>query len=78
MLIPTDFQENIKNNFGKKGLLWLGSLANLLELIADKWQLSDISPVSNLSYNYVWKRNTVGCYTAFRTAVFHLLDQSLL
>jgi signal transduction histidine kinase len=29
-------------------------------------------------FNIIRKRNTVGCYTAFRTAVFHLLDQSLL
>jgi streptomycin 6-kinase len=39
--------------YGEKGRLWLASLPALIEKLADKWEISEIHLMTNLSYNYV-------------------------
>ncbi len=47
------FQKNILNIHKEKGQSWLDDLPNTVSLFAQKWNLTDIIPVDNLSYNYV-------------------------
>ena len=48
-------EENALAVWGNKGKSWLGSLPEIIDHLASKWGLSEISPVSNMSYNYVAK-----------------------
>ncbi|KTD56695.1 hypothetical protein Lsan_2855 [Legionella santicrucis] len=47
------FEQNIIDLYGDKGRQWLGHLPNLLTQLAKTYGLSNLKPVSNLSYNYV-------------------------
>lgn len=47
------FESNIINIYGDRGKAWLNELPQLAGKIAAEYGLSDLSPVSNLSYNYV-------------------------
>jgi len=47
------FEKNIKNTFGKDGLAWLKTIPSLLKTLEERWNLSDITPVSNMSFHYV-------------------------
>ncbi len=47
------FEQNIINLYGDKGRQWLEHLPNLLTQLANTYGLSNLKPVSNLSYNYV-------------------------
>lgn len=47
------FEQNIIDLYGDKGSQWLGRLPNLLTQLANTYGLSNLKPVSNLSYNYV-------------------------
>ncbi|RUR14232.1 aminoglycoside phosphotransferase family protein [Legionella sp. km772] len=47
------FEQNIIDLYGDKGRQWLGDLPNLLTQLAKTYGLSNLKPVSNLSYNYV-------------------------
>ena len=49
---PT-FIQTIKNTFGDEGEAWLSALPDLIAEASHRWNLTDIQPVSNLSYNYV-------------------------
>ena len=51
--LPPDFTQTIQNTFGKDGKRWLAFLPSLLDEASRRWNLTDIQPVSNLSYNYV-------------------------
>lgn len=46
-------EKNIINLLGSKGKIWLGSLPTIIEKLSDLWSLTDIRPVSNMSWNYV-------------------------
>ena len=50
--------ENVTNIFGEQGSAWIRSLPNIVEALAEHWQLSQISPVDNMTYNYVAKALT--------------------
>lgn len=39
--------------YGEAGKVWLENLSKLVDQIAEQYQLSDLNPVNNLSYNYV-------------------------
>jgi streptomycin 6-kinase len=54
------FKQNIINIYGDKGKQWLLDLPNIIANIADEWNLTDLTPVDNLSINYVLsgKQNT--------------------
>lgn len=47
--------KNIINIFGEQGQKWLNDLPEIIELLCTKWQLSNITPVENMTYNYVAK-----------------------
>ncbi|BAG40005.1 aminoglycoside phosphotransferase family protein [Orientia tsutsugamushi] len=47
------FEQNIINLYGEKGKQWLDNLPNLVTQLANTYELSNLKPVNNLSYNYV-------------------------
>ena len=51
----SSFEKNILSIYGNQGEIWLKSLPNLALDIAQKYKLSKLVPVDNLSYNYVLK-----------------------
>ena len=51
--LPTDFIQTIKSVFGESGKVFLENLPTLIEEASARWGLTDIQPVSNLSYNFV-------------------------
>lgn len=46
-------KKNIINLFGETGKKWLDSLTSTVENLAQHWQLTDIRPVANMSWNFV-------------------------
>lgn len=46
-------KKNIVNAQGKVGQAWIDGLPQLLEQLQKDWSLTDLSPVSNMSWNYV-------------------------
>ena len=46
-------KKNIRSMYGKAGEDWLNELPHQIEKIADLWQLRDLTPFTQLSYNYV-------------------------
>ncbi len=46
-------ETNVRNTWGEKGNSWLQKLPAIIDDLAKLWNLSDIRPVTNLSYNYV-------------------------
>lgn len=51
--LPPEFIQTIRNTFGENGKSWLAAFPALLDEAARKWDLTDIQPVPNLSYNFV-------------------------
>jgi streptomycin 6-kinase len=47
------FKQNIINIYGMKGEQWLECLPDIVNKIAKEWNLTDLTPVDNLSINYV-------------------------
>jgi streptomycin 6-kinase len=47
--------ENITNLFDEKGKTWLNTLPTILEALAASWQLTSMTPVDNMTFNYVAK-----------------------
>lgn len=47
------FEQNIIIVYGEKGRQWLDRLPNLVIQLANTYELSNLKPVNNLSYNYV-------------------------
>ncbi|MBU0743922.1 MAG: phosphotransferase [Gammaproteobacteria bacterium] len=47
------FKQNIVNIYKEKGETWLDNLPQLTQKISLMWNLTDLHPVNNLSYNYV-------------------------
>ena len=47
------FKQNIINIYGSKGQQWLDDLPDIVNKIAKEWNLTDLTPVNNLSINYV-------------------------
>ncbi len=52
-MIINQFQGNIISLYGNSWKKGLGDLPRIVDQISVKWQLSDLKPVENLSYNYV-------------------------
>ena len=48
---PT-FIQTTKNTFGTEGEAWLSALPDLIAEASRRWNLTNIQPVSNLSYNF--------------------------
>lgn len=47
------FEQNILGVHGDKGRQWLAGLPHIVEEHAAEWRLQNLTPVSNLTYNYV-------------------------
>ena len=47
------FKQNILNIYSSKGQKWLNYLPDIVQEIAEKWSLSGLRPVDDLSMNYV-------------------------
>jgi streptomycin 6-kinase len=52
-------KQNIENIFGKTGKHWIASLPDLVDELAAYWQLNNIVPVNNMTFNYVAKAVTL-------------------
>jgi streptomycin 6-kinase len=53
MNLPEPFLTNIRNSFQQDGEAYLAVLPDLIEEARQRWDLTDITPVENLSFNYV-------------------------
>ena len=53
MKLPPGFIKTIQSTFGDKGREWLSQLPELIADASERWGLSNIKPVPNLSYNFV-------------------------
>lgn len=53
MNLPPDFLQTIRDTFGRPGVAWLSALPDLIAEASRRWDLTDIHPVPNLSYNFV-------------------------
>jgi streptomycin 6-kinase len=51
--LSPEFIKTIRNTFGENGERWLESFPELLDEAARRWDLTDIRPVPDLSYNFV-------------------------
>ncbi len=49
----TEFRKNVINTWGDKGKRWLVKLPELVVSLSSHWDLAQLIPVSNMSYNYV-------------------------
>lgn len=47
------FKKNTINIYGETGKQWLSNLPKIIETLTAQWHLSELKPVTNLSYNYV-------------------------
>ena len=47
------FKQIIIDMYGDRGRTWLASLPSIIAQLAGKWQIREIQPLPNLSYNYV-------------------------
>jgi len=50
-----ELEKNITNLFKEQGKRWLNKLPEIMQVLADKWQLTQIQPADNMSWNYVAK-----------------------
>jgi streptomycin 6-kinase len=46
-------EKNITRLHKEKGFQWLADLPNIVNHLSEKWSLTDINPVSNMSWHYV-------------------------
>lgn len=53
MNYPISFENKIIGSFGDEGKVWLNKLESIIQFYLNKWELELISPVENLSYNYI-------------------------
>jgi len=53
MDLSSNFIQNIRESFGDEGREWLSRLPGLIQDSSERWGLTNIKPVSNLSYNFV-------------------------
>lgn len=51
--LPKQFQINIHSTFGEQGERWLALLPKQIAHYIHLWELTDLIPVDNLTYNYV-------------------------
>lgn len=53
MKIPVVFRNIISRTYGRNGDEWLKRLPEIVEFCINEWNLKNIEPLSNLSFNYV-------------------------
>src|SRR3990167_1567069 len=47
------FEQNMVTLYAHEGEAWLAQVSQLVDNLSTKWQLTDLKPVDNLTYNYV-------------------------
>lgn len=54
------FIQNITNLYQRQGKTWLADLPTIIQILQSRWNLSNLTPVNNMTYHYVAKatRNT--------------------
>lgn len=50
--LPKDFKERIINTCGERGFVWINNLPKVIKHAKNIYNLSDIRPLTNLSFNY--------------------------
>lgn len=50
--------KNITNMYGEKGEAWIANLPDIISSLASYWELKQITPVDNMTFNYVAKAMT--------------------
>jgi streptomycin 6-kinase len=53
MNLHPDFISNVQNTFREEGHAFLEALPDLIAEASTRWGLTNVQPVSNLSYNFV-------------------------
>ena len=53
MNLPSEFISTITNTFGEEGEQLITNLPTLIDEASQRWGLTNVEPVSNLSYNFV-------------------------
>ena len=53
-----ELKKNNINLFGERGKKWVVDLPQIVETLAERWQLTEIVPVGNMSWNYVAKASS--------------------
>jgi streptomycin 6-kinase len=53
MNLSPEFIQTIKNTFDVDGETWLAAFPDLIAEASRRWELTEVQPVSNLSYNFV-------------------------
>jgi streptomycin 6-kinase len=53
MNLPDDFIQTMQNVFQKDGERFIESLPKLIDEVSARWNLAEVQPVSNLSFNFV-------------------------
>ena len=53
IVLPKDLSERVARVWGRKGQLWVENFPAILAHIRDSWKLGDITPLPQLSYNFV-------------------------
>jgi streptomycin 6-kinase len=53
MDLPPQFVSNINNYFSEEGRNWLSRLPSLIDYAIQRWDLSDVQQIEDLSVNYV-------------------------
>lgn len=51
--VPDGLVRNVVNGWGDAGAAWLARLPNLISACEQRWGLTAMAPLDNLSYNYV-------------------------
>jgi streptomycin 6-kinase len=51
--LPSEFLQNIEGVFGEAGSQFLANIPDLIEQASQRWSLTDVQPVPELSYNFV-------------------------
>jgi len=66
--LPSSFITTILNTFRDDGRRWLAELPALIDEASRRWGLTDITPVENLSYNFVAYANHPSTAASSRSA----------
>jgi streptomycin 6-kinase len=67
--LPPDFIHTIVNTYGEDGRQLIANLPVLVEEASQRWDLTDVQPVPNLSYNFVAFANRGGDEVALKIGV---------
>ena len=51
--LPVPFKDRVIGVHGQNGRIWLDELPAILDEFIQRWELTDLEPLSDLSYNYI-------------------------